>query len=145
MEVKMFSNEKEQLRFDTIQKAKNYFCAKFWSKAKNCYGCPLQNKDYLNCTVFCEKEPDKAARIMGFEPITLDTDSDKMTKTTWTKSELAYLIELLTEADKIVTRHEIIDKNDLYFVTSESRLRSALTEAINWANIINNVGENIED
>ena len=63
----------------------------------------------------------------------------------WTKDELDHLIELLDEASKIVNQHEFIDKNNLYFVTSESRLRSGVSEALRWANIIKTVGKNVNE
>lgn len=63
----------------------------------------------------------------------------------WTKSEIDHLVDLLDEASQIASQHDIIDRDNIYFVTSENRLASGLSEALRWANIIKTLGDNVRE
>lgn len=74
----------------------------------------------------------------------IDSEYNEDIRDFWTQSELNSLIELLESASQIVHQHAIIDKSNLYFVTSESRLREAIDTAVKWAHIIDSVGNNVQ-
>ena len=74
----------------------------------------------------------------------IDSEYNEDIRDFWTQSELTHLIRLLEDASQIVNKHETIDKNNLYFVSPESRLREAIDTAVKWAHIIDTVGNNVQ-
>lgn len=72
---------KKELRFDSIEKARSFYCHKYPGKSKECNKCELysSNNGYtLMCPAFCKEYPHKAAQLMGFEVIEEGEDKTEL-------------------------------------------------------------------